>query len=170
MQWLSNFYQSFYSSRIDHHPNFIIFGAKELKIWFKQVCMHLKTHFKFLFNSSKISTSYAHVIFLLNTRLPCESNKIWVTPFGSTNKEIQNSQNSIEIYKFELSYHYTVTDAWDPRVSRARWSATQNRGDGTWRRGDGLAHRRWLLQRHRKHRRDLCDEVIRLVLPARPKT
>ena len=54
---------------------FIIFGAQKLKIKFKQVCMHLKTHFKFLFNSSKISTTCAHVLFFLNTTLHCDSTK-----------------------------------------------------------------------------------------------
>ena len=57
--------------------------------------MHLKTHFKFLFNSSKISTSCAHVLFFLNTTLHCDSTKICLTPFGSTTLEIQKSQNSI---------------------------------------------------------------------------
>ena len=57
--------------------------------------MHLKTHFKFLFYSSKISTSWAHVIIFLNTRLHCDSTKISLTPFGSTTLEIQKSQNSI---------------------------------------------------------------------------
>ena len=57
--------------------------------------MHLKTHFKFLFNSSKISTSCAHVLFFLNTTLYYNSTKICLTPFGSTTMEMQNSQNSI---------------------------------------------------------------------------
>ena len=57
--------------------------------------MHLKTHFKFLFNSSKISTSCAHVQFFLNTTFYCDSTKICLTPFGSTIVEMQNSQNSI---------------------------------------------------------------------------
>ena len=57
--------------------------------------MHLKTHFKFLFNSSKISTSCAHVLFFLNTTLHYDSTKICLTPFGSTTVEMQNSQNSI---------------------------------------------------------------------------
>ena len=131
--------------------------------------MHLKTHFSFLFNSSKISISCAHVIFFLNTGLPCECNKILITPFGSTHLQLQNSQNSIEIYKFELAYHYTVTDAWDPRVSRPHLSATQNRGGGLRRHDGGLARRRQGFRRHRGHLRDLRDETRRLVLPARPK-
>ena len=57
--------------------------------------MYLKTHFKFLFNSSKISTTCAHVLFFLNTTLHCDSTKINLTPFGSTTLEIQKSQNSI---------------------------------------------------------------------------
>ena len=57
--------------------------------------MHLKTHFKFLFNSSKIYTTCAHVLFFLNTTLHCDSTKICLTPFGSTTLEIQKSQNSI---------------------------------------------------------------------------
>ena len=79
--------------------------------------MHLKTHFKFLFNSSKISTSYAHVIFFLNTRLHCESTKIWIRPFGSTHLELQNSQTSIKICINELSYLLTVTGKRGPHVS-----------------------------------------------------
>ena len=66
--------------------------------------MHLKTHFKFLFNSSKISTSCAHVIFFLNTRLHCEPTKIWITPFGSTHLELQNSQNNIKICINEVAF------------------------------------------------------------------
>ena len=79
--------------------------------------MHLKTHFKFLFNSSKISTSSVHVIFFLNTTLQYDPTKIGITPFGSTNLEIQNSQNSIQNWKFELAFEQTVTDAWDLPVS-----------------------------------------------------
>ena len=49
--------------------------------------------------------------------------------------ELQNSQNSIEICKFELSYNRTVTDAWDLPVSRTGLSVTQNRGGAR----DGVA-------------------------------
>ena len=82
-EWLSNFNQSFYYTRLAYPQNFIIFGSKKLQIWFKQVCMHSQTHFKFQFNSSKFSTTSAHVIFLLNTRLHYESNKIWIISFES---------------------------------------------------------------------------------------
>ena len=42
----------------------------------------------------------------------------------------------------ELAFESIVTDAWDPRVSMARWSVRRNRGDGMRQRGGGLA-RRW---------------------------
>ena len=58
----------------------------------------------------------------------------------------------------ELAFESVVTDAWDPRVSRARWSATQNRGDGMRRRGNGEARRRRLLRPNQGHRRDYLDE------------
>ena len=67
---------------------FIIFGPQKLKIKFKQVCMHLKTHFKVLFYSSKISKTCAHIIFLLNTRTYQELNKIGTITFGSTKLEL----------------------------------------------------------------------------------
>ena len=75
---------------------FIMFVAKELKKKFEQVCMHLKTHFKFLFNSSKTSTTSVHVILFLNTRLHHDPNKIGTTEFGSTKLEIQILQNNIQ--------------------------------------------------------------------------
>ena len=50
--------------------------------------MHLKTHFKVLFHSSKISKTCAHLIFLLNTRHDQEHNKIGSTQFGSTKLEL----------------------------------------------------------------------------------
>ena len=84
----------------------------------------------FLFNSSKIFTSRIHVIFFLNTRLPYDPNKIGITPFGSTNLEIQNSQNSIQICNFELAFEQTVTSTRGPHVSRTRMSVRQNRGGG----------------------------------------
>ena len=104
MQWLSNFNQSLYYTRLAYPQNFIVFGSQKLKIWFKQVCMHSKTLFKFLFNSSKFSTISVHVIFFLNTRPPYESNKIVSTPFGSTNLELRNLQNSTKTRIFELSF------------------------------------------------------------------
>ena len=74
-----NFYQSFYSSRRAHPQNFIIFGAQELKISIKQVCIHLKTHFKLQFNSSRNFTRSANVIFFLNTTLHRDPIKIGTT-------------------------------------------------------------------------------------------
>ena len=65
--------------------------------------MHLKTHFKFQFKSSKNSTTSAHVIFLLNTTLHCDSTKISITPFGSTKLYIQILQNSIKMSTNELA-------------------------------------------------------------------
>ena len=136
MQWLSNFYQSFYSARLAYPQNFTIFGSKKLKIRFKQFCMHSKTLFKFLFNSSKISTSCAHVIFFLNTRLHCDSTKIWITSFGSTHLELQNSQNSIQTgikwTGFWICSHWRVGPACQqgPLVSETeqrRWHATARR-------------------------------------------
>ena len=50
--------------------------------------MHLKTHFKVLINSSKISKTGAHIIFLLNTRHDQEPNKIRTTSFGSIKLEL----------------------------------------------------------------------------------
>ena len=90
--------------------------------------MHLKTHFKFLFNSSKISTSSAHILFFLNTRLHCDSTKIGITPFGSTKMEIQNSQNSIQIWTNALAFRSWVTDARDPQNRRARMSSAPKQG------------------------------------------
>ena len=103
MQWLLNFNQSFYYTRLAYPQNFIIFGSQKLKIWFKQVCMHSKTHLKFQFNSSINSTTSAHIIFFLNTTLHYESNKIGTTQFGSTKQEIQKYQISIQNCIFELA-------------------------------------------------------------------
>jgi len=108
--------------------------------------MRLKTPFKFLFNSSKISTSSVHVIFLLNTRLHCDSTKIRITPFGSTKMEIQNSQNSIQICTNELSFLSWVTDARDPHVSGPRMSAALKQSMAGTRRGTDGARRRRLLR------------------------
>ena len=55
--------------------------------------MHLKTHFKFQFNSSKNYTTSVHVIFFLNTRLHYDPNKIRTTKFGFIKLEIQFLQN-----------------------------------------------------------------------------
>jgi len=104
--------------------------------------MHSKTLFKFLFNSSKISTKCAQDIFFLNTRPNCESNKIGSTQFGSTNWELQKSQIGIQNCIFELSLRTTATDVWDPAVSRPHRSARRNRGHGCDGVEDGAA-RRW---------------------------
>ena len=103
MQWLSNFNQSLYYTRLAYPQNFIIFGSQKLKIWFKQVCMHSKTHLKFQFNSSINSTTSAHIIFFLNTTLHYESNKIGIIVFGSTHLKIQKSQISIQNWYFWTS-------------------------------------------------------------------
>ena len=58
--------------------------------------MYLKTHFKFLFNSSKNYTITADVIFFLNTRLHSDPNKIGLTQIGSTKLEIQILQNAFK--------------------------------------------------------------------------
>jgi len=50
--------------------------------------MYPKTHFKVLFNSSRISKTCAHIIFLLNTRHDQELNKIGTITFGSTKLEL----------------------------------------------------------------------------------
>ena len=49
--------------------------------------MNLKTHFKFQFKSSKISTS-VNIIFFLNTTLPKEHYKIYFTNLGATKLKI----------------------------------------------------------------------------------
>ena len=139
MQWLSNFNQSFYYTRLAYPQNFIIFGSQKLKIWFKQVCMHSKTHFKFQFNSSKFSTTSVHVVFFLNTRPPCESNKIGSTQFGSTNWELQKSQISIQNCIFELAYWVWLTDNRDPLVRGPRLSAKPKAGDDAGRCGSGAS-------------------------------
>ena len=59
--------------------------------------MHLKTHFKFQFNSSKTSTTSVHVIFFLNTTLQYDPNKIGATQFGFIKLEIQFLQNNNQI-------------------------------------------------------------------------
>ena len=58
--------------------------------------MYLKTHFKFLFNSSKNYTISVDVIFFLDTRLHLDPNKIGLTQIGSTKLEIQFLQNAIK--------------------------------------------------------------------------
>ena len=98
MHWLSIFDQSFYSSRIVQHTNFIIFGALQLWIWVKQVCIHLKTHFKFQFNSPRNFTTSAHFIFFLHTTLYQDPNKIGTTQFGFIKLDIQFLQNINQIW------------------------------------------------------------------------
>ena len=115
--------------------------------------MHLKTHFSFLFNSSKISISCAHVIFFLNTRLHCESKK-----FESHHLDLHIWSYKIHNTAFKtgnLNYPFEqiVTDAWGPRVSRTRLSVRRKQGRHTRWRGNGEARRRRLLRRNRRHRR-----------------
>ena len=59
--------------------------------------MHLKTHFKVLFNSSKISKTCAHIIFLLNTRHYQELNKIGTITFGSTKLDLHIFESCTQI-------------------------------------------------------------------------
>ena len=133
--------------------------------------MHSKIHFKFPFKSSKISTVSIKTIFFLNTRLPKEHYQIYFTIFEATKLEIQLLQNSIETWNIctilLLNGHWQAgpTCQRGPRVSDKK-----NRGRLTRWRGNGETRRRWLLRRHRKHRRALRDEATRLVPPARPKT
>ena len=68
----------------------------------------------------------------------------------------------------ELAYDSIVTNAWDPCVSRARWSVRQNRGDGMRRRGSGEARRRQGLQRWHQHDCDLQVPPNLLSSLARP--
>ena len=89
-----------------------------------------KNTFKFLFNSSKNSTTSVHVIFFLNTTLHYDPNKIGTTQFGFIKLKIQFLQNSIKSRINELAFEYTVTVRQGPHVSWARASATRNRGDG----------------------------------------
>ena len=56
--------------------------------------MHSKSHFKFQFKSSKISTVSVKIIFFLNTSLPKEHYQIYFTIFEATKLEIQILQNS----------------------------------------------------------------------------
>ena len=58
----------------------------------------------------------------------------------------KNLKSAFKTRISEPSYEYTVTDVWDPVVSRTRLSVRQNRGDGF----DGAEHgeaRRWRLLR-----------------------
>ena len=50
--------------------------------------MHLKTHFKFQFKSSKNSTTSVKIIFFLNTTLPKEHYQIYFIIFEATKLEI----------------------------------------------------------------------------------
>ena len=121
--------------------------------------MHSKTLFKFLFNSSKISTKCAQDIFFLNTRPNCESNKIGSTQFGSTNWELQKSQISIQNCIFELAYWVWLTDNRDPLVRGPRLSAKQKQGttrDGA---EAALARRRRELRRGQWHWRAPSDDT-----------
>ena len=90
--------------------------------------MHLKTHFKFQFKSSRISTTSVHVIFFLNTKLHHDANKIVSTQFGSTNLEIYILQNSIKNWINELAFEYTVTVSWVHLSAGPHVSDKKNRG------------------------------------------
>ena len=58
--------------------------------------MHSKTHFKFPFNSAKISTVSVNTIFLLNTTLPKEHYQIYFTIFEATKLDISILQNRVK--------------------------------------------------------------------------
>jgi hypothetical protein len=90
--------------------------------------MQFKTHLKFQFNSSISSTTSAYIIFLLNTILHYESNKIWITIFGFILHEIwilQHSKKICEINK-EKPKTKTKTRHWAGYTSRG--PLTRQRG------------------------------------------
>ena len=89
--------------------------------------MHSKAHFKSLFNSPKISTVSAKVIFLINIKLPNEHYKIYFTNLGATKLKIQNSQNKSKSGIFELALNTAVADRWDPVVRGPHTSVTRSR-------------------------------------------
>ena len=100
--------------------------------------MHSKTHFKFQFKSSRISTTSVHVIFFLNTKLHHDTKKIGSTQFGSTNLEIYILQNSIKNWINELAFEYTVTVRGVHLSASPHVSDKKNRGRGF----DGAESRR----------------------------
>jgi hypothetical protein len=73
---------------IAHPPDFTIFGALQLQLSIKQVCIYFKTHFKNLYKSSRIGITHTHFIFFINTTLYLELNTIGTIAFGSTIHEI----------------------------------------------------------------------------------
>ena len=89
--------------------------------------MHSKTHVKFPFKSSKISTVSIKTIFFLNTTLPKEHYQIYFTIFEATKLEIQILQNSTKSRINELSYTLTAADQWNPLVRGPHASLTRNR-------------------------------------------
>ena len=131
--------------------------------------MHLKTHFKVLFNSSKISKTCAHIIFLLNTRHYQELNKIGTITFGSTKLDLhifesctqicekQNKQNKKENL---ISYWASPIGLGGPRL---RAHTAQNgaaqlwfpRNSGGWQKGPARqrpkSRARWRMARKRRH-------------------
>ena len=143
--------------------------------------MYQKTHFKVLINSSKISKTCAHIIFLLNTRHDQEPNKIRTTTFGSIKLELSifemvhqncekqlNKQNKIKPNR----YWWAGPRNGGPRAhrrgpSRRRgpswapaWASAADKADplvSERNRGGatagGLVRRRWLFWRTRRHRR-----------------
>ena len=102
--------------------------------------MHLKTHFKVLFNSSKISKTCAHIIFLLNTRHYQELNKIGTITFGSTKLDLhifesctqicekQNKQNKKENL---TSYWASPNRSGGPRLARVHSPETAQPRSGS---------------------------------------
>ena len=92
--------------------------------------MHLKTHFKFPFKSSKNSTTKASIIFFINTTLLKEHYKIWFTNFGSPELNLSNFKDAHKTRNKWTSFCTAVTDNGDPLVSRPHQSVTENRGGG----------------------------------------
>ena len=104
--------------------------------------MHLKTHFKFQFNSSRNSTTHAHIIFFLNTILHQDPNKIGTTQFGSTKLHLSFFKVGIQICKNELAFYSTDTDRRDPPASWAHMSMKRNIATARNRRRNGEARQR----------------------------
>ena len=93
--------------------------------------MHSKTHFKFSFKSSKISTVSIKNIFFLNTRLPKEHYQIYFTIFEATKLEIQLLQNSIEIWN--ICTILLLNGHWQAGPTRQRGPRVSDKktGDGS---------------------------------------
>ena len=93
--------------------------------------MHSKTHFKFPFKSSKISTVSIKTIFFLNTRLPKEHYQIYFTIFEATKLEIQLLQNSIETWN--ICTILLLNGHWQAGPTRQRGPRVSDKktGDGS---------------------------------------